>query len=194
MLTFTGIHVTKEFGAPSLRDIAVGTMRIFRFCGAGAKCYPVGLHLMLVADLLPDHLKHHGLLHDAPECVVNDVPRPMKTAEAKALEAIILRRIYNSIGLALPTKKEAVLIHEADMRAVNVEGRNGYGPRGYEETQPGIDWDDFEASILFHEYQETFDPGQALNPDSFWPLELEKRLRRAIAAVHANPGIYTRPA
>lgn len=198
VLTYTGVHVTREFGAPTLRDIAVQTMRLFRFAGSGKKCWPVGMHLLLVADLANSvfqskdgcrvigdkSLEHHALLHDAAEAAMNDCPRPMKTVQAKKLEARITERIYHSLGLKLPTLKEAELIHTADMRAVQVEGRAGYGPRGYEQTQPNIDYNDNHALNLFHWYEKRFNPAEALDADSYWPLELERRLRIAVTRAH----------
>ena len=186
MFSYSGIHITQEYGAPTLRDIAIQSMRIFRFCGAGEKLWPVGMHLMLVADLLPEELKHHGLLHDGPEAVVSDVPRPFKTPQAKKLENIVQGRIYHSLGLRLPTAKQAELVHLADIRAVNVEGRFGYGPRGFEQTQPNIDYEDIEALNLFYFYEERFNPAEALDANSYWPLELENRLRIAVTRAHSQ--------
>jgi 5'-deoxynucleotidase YfbR-like HD superfamily hydrolase len=41
----------------------------------------------------------YGLLHDAAEVCVADVPRPMKTAEARALEDRVQLRIYTAQGV-----------------------------------------------------------------------------------------------
>jgi hypothetical protein len=53
MLTHSGIHITQDFGAPSIRDIAVQSMRLVRFSGAGEVFWPIGMHMLLVADLMP---------------------------------------------------------------------------------------------------------------------------------------------
>lgn len=196
MLTYSGSHITKEYGAPSLRDIAVQTMRLPRFCGASELFYPVGMHLLLVAALVPPELEHHALLHDAPEACVNDVPRPMKTPQAKQLEHAVLVRIYDSLGLALPTHQEDEAIHAADIRAVNVEGRNNTGPRGFAETQPNIDYEDKEAEAAFTDLMLTYNPVDAINPNGHWPLLLERKLRRAIRRSQKITLVesYTKPA
>src|ERR1700676_2252398 len=61
-------------GAPSLLDMAVSLSREGRFAGAGLRFFPVALHSFVVADLLPDHLKWDGLIHDSPEVITGDTP------------------------------------------------------------------------------------------------------------------------
>lgn len=185
MITFTGVHCTREFGAPTLRDIAVQSMRIPRFAGSTGVFYPVGMHLLLVADLLPAHLEHHGLLHDAAEVCVSDIPRPMKTRSQRAVEHRVLRRIYASLGLRYPTQEEEALVKTADMRAVNAEGvRWESGPRGFADLQPAIDHQDREATEILSAYLKGWDPACAINADGYWPILLERRLRKAINRVH----------
>jgi hypothetical protein len=197
MLTYSGVHVVRNFGAPSIRDIAVQSMRLCRFGGAGRIFYPVGVHLLLVADLLPLELEHHGLLHDAAEVVVNDIPRPMKTKAQRAVEHRVLRRIYHALGVSLPTPEQAALIHVADIRALNVEGvRMETGPRGFAETQAGIVADPV-ATKLLDAYVSGWNPLDAINPDGHWPHVLEHRLRIAVTRVHNSASYrngYTKPA
>ncbi len=186
MLTVTGQLVTREYGAPSIRDIAVQLMRLGRFAGASEVFWPVGLHSLLVADLCPAGIEHHALLHDASECVVNDVPRPMKTPEAKALEAVVTARIYAALGLELPTPAEAELVHAADMRAVHAEGRSGWGPRGFEETQPGFVYEeDVVRKYLAIWVKYGRDLNTLMKANGPAALYFESRLRRAIAR-HQN--------
>lgn len=187
MLTFTGQHVTREAGAPSIRDISVQLMRLDRFGGAAQVYWPVGLHTLLVAELCPPELEHHALLHDAAECVVNDVPRPMKTAEAKALEAVVQGRIYAALDLTHPTQLEAEIVHRADIRAVHAEGRSGWGPRGFEETQPGFQ---YERDVV-HKYLTIWvkygqDVSRLVKANGPAALYFESRLRRAIARHQAT--------
>lgn len=187
MLTYTGIHITKEFGVPSIRDIAVQAMRIPRFCGAGEKFWPLGAHLLFVEDLVRTRempsifTPAYALLHDAPEIVVNDTPKPMKTTKASRLEHRLLLRMLANFGLpaGAPAEHEAVKV--ADIRAVNVEGRM-IGVRGFSTTQHGIDWQDGEALKLFNRY---FEDSQLTleycwNPEGHLVNLLERRLRAAI--------------
>jgi hypothetical protein len=186
VLTFSGTHVTPEFGAPNLRDIAVSLMREVRFAGAGRLWWPVGMHSLVVADLLPKELEHHGLLHDAAESILGDISRPFKTPDAKAVERVLLRRIYNLLGIELPDAREAELIHGVDVRVACAEGRAGISGRGFLETQVGAENHDAEADAALIKYL-TFDPAECLNPDGFWPMHFEQRARRAILAAQRRP-------
>jgi len=179
MLTYTGIHITKEFGAPSVRDIAVQSMRIVRFSGGGDIFWPIGMHMLLVADLLPPELECHGLLHDAAEIVVSDVPRPMKTEKARALEQRVLRRMYRALGAPALTPEITATVKKADLRAAFAEGVLGCCGRGFAQTQTGFrpDW---EAEDALQKYLQQFDPMDALDPDGRWPLLYEDRLRRTL--------------
>ncbi len=192
MLTFTGIHITQEFGAPSIRDIAVQSMRIARFAGAGRIFYPVGIHMMLVADLLPPELEPHGLLHDGGEICVGEVPRPMKTDAARGVEHAVLARTYASLGLALPTEEEQAIIKAADMDACNVEGVSECGPRGFIDTQSQFSVNT-RAQVKLTEYLENLTANIArdlFDPDGYWPITFERRLRRCLRALrHAGISI-----
>jgi hypothetical protein len=188
VLTFTGQHVVLEYGAPSIRDIAVQLMRLDRFGGAGVAFWPVGLHSMLVAAMLPPELEHHGLLHDSPECCVADVPRPFKTDAARAVEARLMTRIYSSLGIVLPTPEEAKLIHAADIRAVNAEGLLGCGPPGYQETQPNWVWDEYAVRLydeLYRNYGSNV--SELVSANGLPSLTFERLLRIAICRAQRTP-------
>lgn len=51
-----------------------------RFTGAVREFYSVAQHCVLVSHLVPDHLRMHGLLHDASEAYVNDLNSHLKHA------------------------------------------------------------------------------------------------------------------
>ena len=110
-------------------------MRLVRFSGAAEVFWPIGMHMLLVADLMPRQvyagpsdapanpwMEVYGLLHDAAEVCVGDVPRPMKTAEARALEDRVQSRIYAALGVPEPTAAVTAAIKEADFRAALAEG------------------------------------------------------------------------
>ena len=208
MLTWSGCHVTKGFGAPTIRDIAVQSMRLVRFSGAAEVFWPVGMHMMLVADLMPKTLEKprlcagaaggvfidpnhepavnpwlevYALLHDAAEVCVADVPRPMKTAEARTVEEAVQYRIYRALGVPDPTVQEIAAVKEADFRAALAEGVCGCAGRGFQETQTGFRHDP-EAEQILRSTLPKCEPIDLalLNPDGFWPLEYERRLRAAL--------------
>lgn len=116
LYTYTG-SVSFPDGSPTLMDIAVSLSREGRYAGAGMRWWPVGLHTFVVCDMLPKPLRLHGLLHDAPECITGDVPKPVKTAEIEEIEDALLLGIYKGFGLAPPTPAEHTLVKQADHNA-----------------------------------------------------------------------------
>jgi hypothetical protein len=186
MITFTGTHVSLEFGAPSVQDIAVQLMRLCRFGGGCRLFWPVGMHSLVVADILPREMEHHGLLHDAAEIAVGEVCRPFKTDAARAVEESITRRIYAHLGLKMPTRREAELIHRADVRAVNAEGATECGPRGYAEIQANYSVDSSALSAIKN-YLKVYEPAEAINPRGPWVDLFERRLRASITRAQRIP-------
>lgn len=121
MLTYTGQFVTIEQGAPTLRDIAIQLGRIPRFMGALKVFWPVLAHSILVARLCPPETKLYGLLHDAAEVVVGDVPRTIKTAGQKSKEKQVLYRIFDRLDVPWPSIEIMTAVREADNRALKAE-------------------------------------------------------------------------
>jgi uncharacterized protein len=58
-----------------------------RFWGATSRYYSVAEHSVYVAQSLPLHLRLAGLLHDAGEAFVMDVPKPLKAQMPELCEA-----------------------------------------------------------------------------------------------------------
>jgi hypothetical protein len=190
MLTFSGVHVTRDFGAPSIRDIAVQGMRIVRFSGAGHIWWPIGMHMLLVADLLRLELECHGLLHDAAEVVVSDVPRPMKTDQARALEDAVLHRIYTLLGVPALTPEQKSSVKHADFRAALAEGALGCGGRGFTDTQHGF-YRDHQAEQILLDYLKTFEAQDAIHPNGHWARLYERRLRCALRRLQTGVSYAT---
>lgn len=61
-----------------IRDIAEGLSKECRYNGQCKGFYSVAEHSILVASVLPNHLKLQGLMHDATEAYLKDIPRPLK--------------------------------------------------------------------------------------------------------------------
>jgi 5'-deoxynucleotidase YfbR-like HD superfamily hydrolase len=164
-------------------------MRIVRFSGAYEKFFwPVGLHCLFVADLGPENLAHHLLLHDAAEACVADVPRPMKTNAARAVEGNVQARIYNLLGLNMPNEEEKALIHEADVRAGIAEGLLGCGSRGYKETVgPSMvaNKEDNTRLLSYLDSPNYNDFNQLFSPVGYWARKFESRVRTAIQRAQA---------
>lgn len=111
-------------GAPSLFSIGVGLGRIPRFCGHTKEWYPVLGHVLTVASILPDEYALYGLLHDAPETCMSDVPTPWKTVAARKREDMLLRRIYQANNVDWPIAQEAQeAVDEADRICLMAEAQ-----------------------------------------------------------------------
>jgi hypothetical protein len=114
LYTYSGKISFPEGGAPSLYDIAVSLSREGRFAGAGQRFFPVALHSFCVADLLPLALQFDGLIHDNPETVTGDVPKPAKTKEIEEFEKELSAAAYKSWGIIPPTELQHKIIKDAD--------------------------------------------------------------------------------
>lgn len=101
-------------------DIATALSRIPRFGGHTRYLYSVAQHSCMVADRLRPGLKLAGLLHDASEAYLLDIPTPIKqhlpnyyTAERR-LQIVIQSRF----GLAVPPyNQEAFELYNEVKRA-----------------------------------------------------------------------------
>jgi hypothetical protein len=113
MITYGGERITLTTGAPNIRTIGVALGRIARFCGHTQKHYTVLGHVLTVSQLVPEKYAIYGLMHDAQEALVSDVPTPMKSQVARNREHGLLKRIYIANGLPWPIPEEAQ--EEVDM-------------------------------------------------------------------------------
>ena len=87
-----------------LVDIAHALSLNCRFNGHCRCFYSVAEHCVRVADILPPELALWGLLHDAAEAYLADVPRPAKQQMPQfvAAEDRLLRVIVEHFGLSWP--------------------------------------------------------------------------------------------
>jgi uncharacterized protein len=69
-----------EAGDFRIEDIAHALSNLCRFAGHVPKFYSVAQHSILVSDLLPEPLKFAGLMHDAGEAYLVDLPHFIKHA------------------------------------------------------------------------------------------------------------------
>lgn len=87
-----------------LADIAHALGNLCRFGGHCAKFYSVAEHSILVSQVVPKEFAMQGLMHDATEAYVIDVPRPLKHllgASYENLEAATWGAICAKYGLPL---------------------------------------------------------------------------------------------
>jgi hypothetical protein len=103
-----------------IQDIAHALSMTCRFNGHCRKFYSVAEHSVLVSYLCPRKFALIGLLHDAAEAYLGDIPSPVKpklkqfkTAENRAEQAIARK-----FGVA---SFKCTKVHTADKRALRIE-------------------------------------------------------------------------
>lgn len=103
-----------------LPDIAASLSKLCRFGGHTREFYSVAQHSVLVANNLPQHLQLAGLLHDAAEAYLCDLPRPVK--ELLPSYRQLEEKVWHQIAavLHIPTLEDP-LIHTIDLRACKTE-------------------------------------------------------------------------
>lgn len=97
-----------------IEDIAIGLANVCRFGGQLHTWYSVAEHCIHVADLLPPEEQLAGLLHDAAEAYICDIPTPLKRELG-----FVYTDIENRVAAAIGTKfgVELVTLSPAVMQA-----------------------------------------------------------------------------
>lgn len=77
-----------NFGDLTIEGMASALAKICRFGGHCTEFYSVAEHCVIVSNLVPRSIALLGLIHDLHECVMGDMPSPLKSIspEYKALE------------------------------------------------------------------------------------------------------------
>jgi 5'-deoxynucleotidase YfbR-like HD superfamily hydrolase len=131
-----------------IEDIAWALSRLPRFSGHSIPYVPysVAQHCIQVAEDLKEYgprVQLLGLLHDAAEAYINDLPSPVKHipeihAVIKKLEDSLMDAIYKSLGIAQPTPAEEQLVKIADKTQQAVEAYNYMYSRGSDWNLPEV--------------------------------------------------------
>ena len=115
-----------------IEHIAHGLSMLCRFSGQCPYFYSVAEHSIYLVHFLPDNLQLEGLLHDASEAYLADLPRPVKAGlpEYKAIEARVERVIAEKLGLPFPMAPE---VKAADQALLKHEVFSFFGAERYFE-------------------------------------------------------------
>lgn len=121
MHTYTGIKFypsNPRLEDINIIDIAHGLSNMCRFSGQCFEFYSVAEHCLHISYNCKYPL--WGLLHDAPEAYVVDVPSPIKAhlPEYKKIENNIMKVICTKYNLSLPEPPE---VKETDIRMLATE-------------------------------------------------------------------------
>lgn len=104
-------------------DIAHALSNLCRFNGHCLSFYSVAQHSVLVAGLLEGEEARIGLLHDATEVYVADVPRPIKPhlANYDAIEESVWKAVAARFALSVAMPPS---VRHADLRLLATERRD----------------------------------------------------------------------
>ena len=112
-----------------IEDIAHSLSQQCRFAGHTRQFYSVAQHSVLVARACPPEHAAWGLMHDASEAYLVDLPRPIKDGsllgdEYKAVEAQLMCSICDRFGLS---RAEPACVKEIDNAVLMAEARDLLG-------------------------------------------------------------------
>lgn len=130
----------------SLKDIAGGLAHTCRFGGHCRRFYSVALHSIHVSAELDERgrrLAAYGLLHDAGEAYLGDVPRPVKAAfeGLERAERRIRAVVWEAVGLPPPTEDEWAAVMAADDRLLAYEASELLVDGSWADEPPALDYD-----------------------------------------------------
>jgi 5'-deoxynucleotidase YfbR-like HD superfamily hydrolase len=124
--TYSGRQVNlldPQYSQIDVGDIAHGLAYQCRFNGQTSRFYSVAQHSLMVASILPDHLKLIGLLHDAAEAYVGDMVQPLKVLlpDYQLIEHRFSQAIGQRFNVNLEHQDE---VKQADLIALATEKRD----------------------------------------------------------------------
>jgi hypothetical protein len=133
-------------GEVELADIAGALAHTCRFGGHCRRFYSVAEHSLYVAEELAGHgerVQAYGLLHDAGEAYVGDVPRPVKArlADFEGVEERIREAVWDALDLPAPTEAEWEAVMAADDRLLAHEADRLLDDGSWAAAPPGLGYD-----------------------------------------------------
>jgi len=161
-------------GKPTIMDVAISLSREGRYCGAGLRFWPVGLHTLAVCDLLPLEIRIHGWMHDTPEAVTGDVPKPTKVRlpAVEDLEEELLHMMYDAFMVPFPPIEVRRMVKEADRKILRGEVYT-VGTQALQSIYDRCP----EAEEVVMKYVQMYDYNDMLDAGGRVPVELMRRFR-----------------
>lgn len=107
----------------TLEDIAHGLALTCRFGGQARRYYSVAEHSVYVSQIVPPELAWDGLMHDAAEAFICDMPKPLKEIlpDYKRVEKHVESAIAERYGLIDPMPREIKMADIQMLRAEQVQ-------------------------------------------------------------------------
>lgn len=113
----------------SIIDIGHALSNQCRFLGHTESFYSVAQHCLFVSEEVPPQDALWGLLHDASEAYLSDVPRPLKKLpefeQYRTVERLLMKTICEVFGLPLEQPQS---VTHADLVALATEVRDLMAP------------------------------------------------------------------
>jgi hypothetical protein len=132
----------------AVADLAHGLSNVCRGAGQTAFFYSVALHSIHVTEELARHdesdrVQFYGLLHDAAEAYVTDVPSPLKRhlPGYREVEDDIQRTIWDAFDVRPPTDDEYRAVKRADRALGQYELPELFPHQSWEGERPDLDYD-----------------------------------------------------
>lgn len=142
-----------------IEDIAHALSNLCRYLGHTREFYSVAQHSVLVARALPPELRAWGLLHDASEAYLVDVPRPVKPylTGYREAEEVVERAVAEALGLCWPMPTEVKRVDNAIL-ADEAAQLMAKPPRDWRLAEPalGIDIDPWSPQTAKRRFLEAF--------------------------------------
>jgi hypothetical protein len=151
-----------------INDIAWSLSRMARFAGHTITSVPytVGQHSIFVAQMIYDNrddpsLALYGLLHDAAEAYIGDIPSPVKKIDTfkeyiDKIESNLMLAVYDAVGIEPIGRASQLIVKEYDKRAQKIEAHAFMSSRG----KDWIGFNQIEVNLV--EYQTFPQPKPAL--------------------------------
>lgn len=130
--TYLGLQFFPQHPLPediNIIDIAHGLSNICRFGGHVKKFYSVSQHCVLVSTICSPENALWGLLHDASEAYICDIPRPLKQMEEFKQYKLMEKKIQETICFRFDiSKEEPADVKRADNILLATERRDLMNP------------------------------------------------------------------
>lgn len=126
VMCFDPLHPNEE--DIHIEDIAWSLAQKVRFSGFGSRFYSIAEHSIHVSQLCPPQYAFAGLLHDAAEAYLFDVPTPLKANPALHSICDAINRLQHIINGKYGVVDLERAVKPADLQMLRVEAEALIGP------------------------------------------------------------------